>query len=441
MDPKKASMLRWTFRVGLAIEVLCLVWLWNASHARGGGWAALLIVFPPMIGLVTAAIGSFAKNPRSGGAIFSLLVHTFFFMVVGGFVGWNQGLKPWLEHQAYTRQDKRNAEHARLRKQLRAFVEAGRYEQAKAFLREDHPLWVGTYPPWSTALCPPDSKAPDSELLRLMGQRGAPKGGDLLMAASKCSLPAVKAVLKLGVAPTAVSKRGRTGLMTAWQLDILTFFLDHGVKVNARTRTGATAIMFHRSPMVTQFLLDHGADPKAVDQAGRSALHYKGPFEYLAACYEILLKAGVDPNQRNGLEEQYTPLIAMEMDHWGDNAGWYWDQDSADLLVKYGADPLARNSLGESALYRRINSYEEFVSSLDWPNLDLAGKGGAHLLMAALRQGNFTALDQLLEAGANPGAADFDGVVPLEYYESSFRTETPPNSTHQALLDAAARFR
>jgi ankyrin repeat protein len=439
MNPRVALGLRTVGRLGLAFEVAAFVVI-----VATGGLAGFLILPVLLIGQITSLIGALPK-PRSGAAWLAFLLHLPFFLY---FVVWDKGVEPWLKHRAYDQGNRHYWEQRRQREKLASLVEAGKLDEAKAFLREGVALRLATEPPWRTALCPPDGRPADLELLELMGERGAPRDGTLLVKAARCSLSSVQAVLKLGIEPTARSTQGYTGLMTASSLDVLEFFLAHGVKVDARSKAGATALMFHRTPEVTKFLLAHGADPKAVDDYGRSALHYKyqGAEQHLAACYELILAAGADPNltSRNC---NYTPLHALAADRQDENADRYWVQDAADVLVKRGADPLVRDCSGETPLSlligweARVGGDLPITASLRWPNLKLAGVGGGHLLMAALRAQDYRKLKELLEAGANPLAGDFNGKVPIAYFEDHFHPQMPPHGDYKDLIEAAARFR
>jgi ankyrin repeat protein len=434
MTPDVGRTLRIMFYVGFSLEIAAILGIFLA-----GGFAGFLLLPVILLGFVISLIGSFAK-PRSGTALLVMLLHAPFFSYL---VVWDKGIEPWLQRRAYQEGNRQYWERRHQREHLARLIEAGNLEDAKAFLRQDLPLLrLGAEPPWTTALCPPDGRPPDLELLQLMSERGAPHGGTLLVKAARCSLTTVQAVLELGIAPTARSAQGYTGLMTATDIEVLQFFLDHGVKVDARSNTGATALMFHRTREVTRWLLAHGADPKAIDKYGRSALHYKyqGAREQLAPCFELILDAGADPNLPCAIC-RYTPLHALVADHDDENADRHWVQDAADLLVERGADPLARDCSSETPLSIRVQAHSTITASLQWPTLKLDDVGGAHLLIATLRARQFGTFRELLDAGANPLAEDFDGSRPLDYYEAHIHDERASDTDYKHMVEAARRFR
>lgn len=129
------------------------------------------------------------------------------------------------------------------------------------------------------------------------------------MRAAKCSLVAFQGVMKLGIPETSSGADGLKPMMVATDPALLELLVRQGMSVDARGPRGRTPLMFHRTPEVTRLLLGHGAHARLLDNEGRSALHFGGPADKLAACYELLLAAGADPNLQDRTEHRDTPLL------------------------------------------------------------------------------------------------------------------------------------
>lgn len=123
-------------------------------------------------------------------------------------------------------------------------------------------------------------------------------------------------------------------------------FLDDGFPVNAGNEVGYTALMGAargaRLDMI-RFLLSHGAQAARADKRGFTALHWAvaqpahDPSSQVA-CLRALLEAGADLNAQN--EDGITPLM---------NAAWFGCLDSAQELLRRGADPRIRDNKGRTA--------------------------------------------------------------------------------------------
>lgn len=430
---------RRVFQLVMPIEGITLALLLVSSPVGVPIGAAIVYVVlvgaALLLGLVGSLIGCYGR-PRPTWALPSLLLHV---ALLGTVTLWRPvvammyGLE---EAQRYGKvQDQKQQE--KLRGELLRLASSYDLSAARSFLEKHDELRVGYGPALQAILCNPGGDAPDPQLLALIQRRDAPRGGDLLLEAAQCRLPAFLAVARaLALAPVTLAQNGRSPLTKATDLELLRYLLAQGVDVNARDKQGATPLMYHRNREVTRFLLEHGADAKAKDAQGRSALHQRAPDSEAAAIYTLLLDAGADVNLEDA--EGTTPLLAMRRL----DTDSPWIQAAADVLVAHGA-----RSQDRVQVFRSLLNYNELEGRpipleplLQWGGLDLEGHGGAELLLWSLISKRFDVVERLLALGANPLATTDDGTYALRYYESTFGISDPPTDIHVALRQAAARF-
>lgn len=123
-------------------------------------------------------------------------------------------------------------------------------------------------------------------------------------------------------------------------------FLDDGFLVNVGNDVGYTALMGAArgaSLEVIRFLLSRGAQAALADKRGDTALHWavaQAPphSSDQVACLSALVDGGAPLNAQN--EEGITPLM---------NAAWFGCRESAQELLRRGADPRLRDSKGRAA--------------------------------------------------------------------------------------------
>ena len=222
-------------------------------------------------------------------------------------------------------------------------------------------------------------------------------------------VPILSALVAAGADPHLTDLRGRTVWHCAIPGRSLNEFhqalLDLGVDVNRADHDGLTPLLESvksgSDEHLTAFLIKAGADIKAVDKNGRSAVmlaldHIPPKLEQL----KVLLKAGADPNlaDANGR----TPLI---MTVTGDSI----TRKALMLLLQNGADANGRDAAGNSAL---------------------------HYASASDQHYKYVMADDLLEAGADPNAANHLGQTPLMWAAS--KRENPEETLGLLIFKGAS---
>jgi hypothetical protein len=106
------------------------------------------------------------------------------------------------------------------------------------------------------------------------------KPPELVVAADKGDLPAVRALLEKGAAVDAPTGDGATALMAAaarGSVEIVQLLVDKGANVNEVNSAGKTALIYaagNGHAKVVEVLLARHADRKVLDMAGLTALDY-----------------------------------------------------------------------------------------------------------------------------------------------------------------------
>ena len=208
--------------------------------------------------------------------------------------------------------------------------------------------------------------------------------------------------------------------------------------VNAAEADGTTALhyaVYHNDAQLVDALLKAGAKAKVINEFGSSPLSeaaVTGNVEVLGK----LLKAGADPNVGNA--DGQTPLMVISrtsnvaaavelvkhgamvdtVEQWHGQTALMWataESQSAmvKFLIKHGANVNARS---------KRNSWQRMVTAE--PRAQGRLPGGLTPLLYASRQGCLQCVKDLVEAKADVGLADPEGVTPLIVSIINFHFDT-----------------
>ncbi len=292
----------------------------------------------------------------------------------------------------------------------------------------------------------------------------------LALAASKGFQAVAESLLAAHADVNPADTSGNTPLFCAvqsGQLKMVQIFLAAGADVNHMDASGRTVLNLAvgASPETMQTLLNAGANPNTKDSLGRTPLSYameRGATEevklllaakadpnagtldapLLRAIYngdttsaELLLLAGANPNVKGEVDwqEHSFDFKYEERSNFGPvGRGWatpLWQAISMNqlpmvqLLLKYKADPNDTQIENQSLLFDALQYTNILASLLDAgakvdPADNLANRRASPLELAASAN-NVSAMEILLNHGANPNYRDPYGYAPLIYAVSN----------------------
>jgi hypothetical protein len=375
--------------------------------ASGVFYLVIMIVWVYAAGLLLSAV-AFVTAPRNTFARLMLCTH-----LVAGIAGWwtLEGSRDLSSYAAKSREHARQ-EQENERARIGQLIGSGKQQEAIGSLQNNKRLRLSSVQNLATLLCSLGEQVPNVLLIQEMRAHGA-RDGELMSAASLCSAQAVRTLLSLNVPADARTHDGFTALMVGTNVGALRLLLERGANVQGYDwADGMTPLMFHRTPEVTKLLLHSGAKPNTTDKSGRTALHHVSLPDHLAACFELLLQAGANPNIREK-HRQDTPLHVLARGY--NDLDREWAYDAAEVLVRHKADPFAQNNDKYNTFDLLLENNENLSRILSWPSLDLRGTRGSHVLNTAIRnRSDDTSVRTLLRLGANPGAPDEHGRVPMQ---------------------------
>ena len=254
----------------------------------------------------------------------------------------------------------------------------------------------------------------------------------LIIAAMNENHPRViEALLKAGA--NALADLQWTPLHVAVVIDqdptAIEALLQAGANLNARGRWKSTplhlAARHNPNPAVIEALLKAGADPRARDKYKRTPLHEAAGNNANPAVIETLLKAGADPMALN--KHKDTPL------HWAARA----NENLAviEALTKGGADPNAQSKSKSTPLHWAAAWSSAVLKAMLQAGADArADLQWTPLHVAVVIDQDPTAIEALLQAGADPNVRDDDKSTPLHW--AARRNPNP--AVIEALLRAGA---
>ncbi|MDD2715906.1 MAG: ankyrin repeat domain-containing protein [Candidatus Wallbacteria bacterium] len=263
---------------------------------------------------------------------------------------------------------------------------------------------------------------------KLLLDRGADpkirdKAGNTPLFCSYFDPEVAKLLLSRGLSANDTNEAGDTPLhLISFDTESVEFLIRNGADVNARNRKGETPIFgLSKKPYILKILIAHGADPKAVNLEGKNAADVNVGIE----SQKFLSDQGVTAKRKNDLKrgsdlQEYLKSV----------------KSGEDILAEY---PLRSKPVMEERMYRYPffkHIYEDcyrFLANPIYPEShDEAISQGIELIDIFLKKGGKPDLQSmgmtlmmmmpypkpvrmLLDAGADPFAADSLGRTPLFY--------------------------
>jgi ankyrin repeat protein len=181
-------------------------------------------------------------------------------------------------------------------------------------------------------------------------------------------------------------------------VEVVQWFMDHGVEAGKTTKQGRTLLFSVRKPETAELLIARGVDINAKDKDGQTALNALLTLnDDPASVVAVFLKHGADPNAR---VHDITPLMLAP------------DGATVDLLVAAGADLQARDQRGHNAMATDwFSSDPSRQQALLRHGLQIdAATGTAQLMNAVSLRGDLPAVKALLAMGIDPNVGEpWDG--------------------------------
>ncbi|XP_064092475.1 ankyrin repeat domain-containing protein 29-like [Macrobrachium nipponense] len=232
----------------------------------------------------------------------------------------------------------------------------------------------------------------------------------LILAAANGHVELVRELLEQGAEPNATRHTGTGALFFAAQggfLDIVNLLLDNGGKINQASKDGGTALIVAAQCGhwdVVQELLRRGADPQSAMKDRATAVFVAAQNGHTSVV-RTLLAAGAKANVRR-LDGASPLWIASQMGHHAVVRLLLNHGTNVDICRHDGATPLFKAAhKGHVEVVHELLPYK--------PHLGLLRNGESALHAAAL-YGHIRVLRALVQAGADPGLKNDQGLTPIQ---------------------------
>jgi len=195
--------------------------------------------------------------------------------------------------------------------------------------------------------------------------------------------------------------------------ELVELLISKGADVNAKGEFDRVALHYANKKGMAKILLAHGATVEPPTNYGETPLHWAahginsmGKQVDLVEFAETLIKNGANVNKKTGQGRSYrTPLsYAAESNNLA----------VAKVLISHGADVEGDGSSPLSAAGAN-GDFVEMAQLLveNGAKINASSPTGWHPLMTAAGRGNIKVVNYLLAQGANPNAADKNGLTAL----------------------------
>ena len=220
---------------------------------------------------------------------------------------------------------------------------------------------------------------------------------------------AINVLLNAGSDPNiADDTDGNTCLYTAVQqeccIEVLQAIIDHGANVNATKKDKNTALMtacINKNESAINVLLNAGANPNIADNTyGDTCLYTAVQQECSKEVLQAIIDHGANVNAANKRNQTALTLACLDT-----------NEGVINVLLNAGSDPnIADDTDGNTCLYTAVQQeccIEVLQAIIDHgANVNATNKGKNTALMTACINKNESAINVLLNAGANPNIAD-----------------------------------
>ncbi len=262
---------------------------------------------------------------------------------------------------------------------------------------------------------------------------GGFRSPELHLAATSGEPRVVRMLLHDGADLTETDYAGRTPLYAAsvsGRAEVIKVLLSAGADPNAgreRGRSPLRAAAYHGHDECVSLLIEAGVDVDARTGREVTALHLAALMRRVKVV-PLLLHAGAKVNSRDA--EGRTPLMWSLRTKAGAGKPGRRTAETVGLLLAVGADPLATDDRGQSALFDAARSSQPLeIRRLLGLGIDVnaAAHDGLTPLMAAVGEKDIyiSSADALLVEGADVNAIDGSGATALHWMLQIHETPDP----------------